>query len=111
MIGNYYWATGIQIHQQYPGNDVSWIAKVDFEDDSHAQIGGSKGALSTKYQTNLLDSTKTIYQDAQKLGIQFKSISGKPNLYVYELVENTPDIWQQIQAVADEIGFEVVNCL
>ena len=111
MIGDYYWTTGIRIYQQYPGTDNSWLAKINFEDDSHAQIGGSKGSLSTKYQTSLMDSIKTIRDDAQKLGIQIKSISDKPHLYVCELLTNNAETWHQINTVADELGLSVIPSL
>lgn len=112
MIGDYYFTTGILIYQQYPGTDSSWIAKVEFEDLGHAQLGSMKGSLSTKYRTNLLDSVKTVYNDARKLGIEIKWLPGaKPHLYVKHLEVNTPEVWQEIEAVASELGFEVVSCL
>ena len=69
MIGYYYFSIKILIYQQYPGTDNLWIAKVEFEDLGHAQLGSMKGSLSTKYRTNLLDSVKTVDEDARKLGI------------------------------------------
>ena len=112
MIGDYYFTTGILIYQRYPGTDSSWIAKVEFEDLGHAQLGSMKGSLSTKYQTNLLDSVKTVYDDAQKLGIEIKWLPGeKPHLYVKHLELNTPEVWQEIRTVANELGFEPIDCL
>ena len=108
MIGEYYFATGIQIYQC--GDD--WIAKVEFEDLGHAEIGSMKGSLSTKYKTNLLDSAKVVYDDSRKLGIQIKLISGnKPHLYVKQLEVNTPEVWHEIRTVGNELGLEIVNCL
>ena len=112
MIGDYYFATGISIYQQYPGTDSSWIAQVEFEDLGHAQLGSTKGSLSTKYPSNLLDSVKTVYDDALKLGILIKLIPGsKLHLYVCRLEVDTPEVWQEIEAVALELGFEVVPYL
>ena len=112
MIGDYYFSTGISIYQQYPGTDSLWIAGVEFEDAGHAQVGSMKGSLSTKYPTNLLDSVKTVCEDAQKLGIVIKWIPGeKLRLYVCRLEINTKEVWQEIEAVAAELGFEVVSCL
>ena len=112
MIGDYYFATGISIYQQYPGTDSLWIAQVEFEDLGHAQLGSMKGSLSTKYPSNLLDCVKTVYDDALKLGILIKSIPGsKLHLYVCRLEVDTPEVWQEIEAVALELGFEVVPYL
>ena len=108
MIGEYYFATGIRIYQC--GKD--WIAKVEFEDLGHAELGSIKGSLSTKYKTNLLDNVKTVYDDARNLGIQIKWLPGaKPHLYVYQLEENTPEVWEEIKTVANELGLEPVDCL
>lgn len=109
MIGKY-WSTGIIVSQQYPGNHNSWIAKVEFQDDSHAQIGGIKGTLSTKYQTSLLDCIRTVYEDAQALGIEFRSIPGKkPSLYVEEFIADTKEAIRQVEVIANETGLDVVN--
>jgi hypothetical protein len=112
MIGNYYFSPGISIYQQYPGTDSLWIAQVEFEDSGHAQLGSTKGSLSTKYPTNLLDSVKTVYDDVLKLGILIKWIPGeKLRLYVCRLEVETPEVWQEIEAVALKLGFEAVRCL
>ena len=112
MIGDYYFSPGISIYQQYPGTDSSWIAQVEFEDFGHAQLDSTKGSLSTKYPTNLLDSVKTVYDDALKLGILIKSIPGeKLCLYVRRLEVDTQEVWQEIETVALKLGFEAVRCL
>lgn len=112
MIGDYYFSTGISIYQQYPGTNSLWIAQVEFEDFGHAQLGSMKGSLSTKYPTNLLDSVKTVYDDARKLGILIKWIPGeKLRLYVCRLEVDTKEVWQEIESVALELSFEVVPCL
>ncbi|MEI3650426.1 MAG: hypothetical protein V6D39_10620 [Dolichospermum lemmermannii FEM_B0920] len=104
--------TGIGIYQMYPGDDNKWIAQVDFEDESHAQLGGVKGTLATKYGDNLLESVKTVKQDAQNLGIRMLTLPDtKFKLYVKRLFVDKTEVWKQIEGVAQELDLEVVSCL
>jgi hypothetical protein len=111
MIGQLF-TTGIGIYQMYPGTENKWIAQVDFEDESHAQLGGVKGTLATKYGDNLLESVKTVKQDAQNLGIRILSLPNtKFKLYVKRLFIDKTEVWKQIEGVAQELDLEVVSCL
>jgi hypothetical protein len=111
MIGQLF-TTGISIYQQYPGDDNKWISDLFFEDESHAQLGGIQGNLSTKYAENLLESVKNIQQDAQNLGIRMLALPhSKFKLYVKRLFVNNAEVWQQIERVAKELNLEVVSLL
>lgn len=111
MIGQLF-TTGISVYQQYPGDDNQWIVTIDFEDESHAQLGGIRGTLTTKYADNLLNSVKTIQQDAQSLGIRMLTLPhSKFKLYVKRLFVDNAEVWKQIEGVAKELNLEVVSLL
>ena len=111
MIGQLF-TTGIGIYQMYPGTENKWIAQVDFEDESHAQLRGVKGTLATKYGNNLLESVRTVKQDAENLGIRMLTLPDtKLRLYVKRLFIDNAEVWQQIESVAKELNLEVISCL
>ncbi len=111
MIGQLF-TTGIGIYQQYPGDENKWIAQVDFEDESHAQLRGVRGTLATKYGNDLLESVRTVKQDAENLEIRMLTLPDtKLRLYVKRLFVDNAEVWKQIESVAKELNLEVMSCL
>ena len=111
MIGQLF-TTGIGIYQMYPGDDNKWIAQVDFEDESHAQLWGVQGTLATKYGDDLLESVRTVKQDAETLGMRMLSLPDtKLRLYVKRLFVDNAEVWKQIESVGKELDLEVISCL
>lgn len=111
MIGQLF-TTGIGIYQMYPGTENKWIAQVDFEDESHAQLRGVQGTLATKYGDDLFESVRTVKQDAENLRIRMLTLPNtKFKLYVKRLFVDNAEVWKQIEGVAKELDLEVVSCL
>ncbi|WP_242044407.1 hypothetical protein [Anabaena azotica] len=112
MIGQLF-TTGVAIKQQYPGNENKWIATINYEDESHAQLRGVQGTLQNKYSDNLLSAVRTVFEDSQKMGIRMLTLPEQnPRLYIKELIAaDNPETWKQIKLVADALHFEVCVCL
>jgi hypothetical protein len=107
MIGDKYWATGISL--KHIGDD-HWTAEACFYDDGFCNIQATEGKLQSRYRFNTEDvqvCVATLKSDVERLGITFKAVRGRPNLYVeIKKDEEKPESWREvIEATASAIDF------
>ena len=71
-----------------------------------------QGTLATKYGDDLLESVRTVKQDAENLGMRMLSLPDtKLRLYVKRLFVDNAEVWKQIESVGKELDLEVISCL
>lgn len=114
MIGNRYWTTGITV--SYSAVTYGWWAGLDFYDDGFAEEGSTQGSLGTRYSIDgpnaLARAIDLLKADAERLGIDFRPIEGRPPmLYVpgdgEDPKEDLPQGWQRMLAEqAERLGWE-----
>jgi len=107
MIGDEYWATGINL--KHIGDD-HWTAEVCFYDDGFCNIQATEGKLQVRYCFNTGDvqvCVVTLKADVERLGIAFKAARERPNLYVeIKKGEAMPEGWREVvEATASAIDF------
>jgi hypothetical protein len=118
MIGKLF-STGIELKYGCGGHKAGgqeyygWWAKVCFEDYGLTEKGSVYGFISNKYAEPIEDAIDTVKADAERMGIEFISISTrKASMLYYDHDGESkefppPDNWKQIlKEQAERIGWE-----
>lgn len=122
MIGNGYWATGITVHW-CDRHGSNWGVSTSFYDDGFAddkpEVGriATEGTLRTRYfiddvpgKSGLEAALDVLMADAARLGVQFRSAAGRPDLYTdAEDTSTLPAFVQdEIAKQAERIGWQTL---
>lgn len=113
MIGNGYWATGIEVWRTYSGmGQDGWCAEVAYYDDGFCNDEpgttaiSTEGSLRTRYavrdaedgRSSLSYVIDVIKADAERLGIRWLAVgAGGPTLY-YNPEFDRPEGWPELVA-------------
>lgn len=128
VIGNGYWSTGIVVRYGYSGQDLyGWGAEVKFydngfcDDDTDAGLVSTEGTLHTRYLVRegngpdadaLAAAVDAVKQDAERLGIRFRTDGASPATVYYQGDGEHKDYppppgWREmVNAQARRLGWE-----
>lgn len=120
MIGPRYWCTGIVVHYdpsatayaQGVERATPWRLEAQFFDDGWCADNSTEGTLRTRYCcADLAAALDTLIADLRRLGIELRSASGPPALYVQGDGEDEevplPANWREvIGAQCARLGWE-----